>query len=162
MTQVLTRARDVAAHLSNLLAGITKANGYETDIGLRVYRGKRRIDDDAPPCAVLLEGEDTPGESQGDASQKVAQAYVLGGYVPCDPDNPNDAAHQIISDIKRAVFSRKDMTRAEQIKGTTTLGGRVKYVSYKGRDIGPRTDGVAIVFAVVHIEVEFVERLDAA
>ena len=162
MTQVFTRARDIAAYLSDLLAGITQANGYETDIGLRVFRGKRRIDDDAPPCAVLLEGEDTPGETQGNASQKIAQAYVLGGYAPCDPDNPNDVAHQIISDIKRVVFSRKDLTRAEQIQGTTTLGGRVKSVNYKGRDIGPRTDGAAIVFAVVHIEVEFVEQLDAA
>lgn len=162
MSEPFTRARDIALHLNNLLAGITKANGYETDIGMQVFRGKRRIDDTAVPCAVLLEGEDSPAGTQGDASQTIVQSYVLGGYAECDPDNPNDRAHEIISDIKRAVFSVADATRAEQIRGSTTFGGRVKDVTYRGRDIGPRPDGVAIVFAVVHIDVKFVERLDHA
>lgn len=163
MSQVLTRARDVAQHLTNLLAGIRLTNGYETDIGATVYRGKRKIDDDAPPCAVLIEGEDRPGNTQGLSSQVVTQAYVLGGYTACDPDNPNDAAHKIISDIKKAVFTAPtNPTPAERHAGTLTFGGRVKKVEYKGRDIGPRADGVPIVFAVVHIEVTFVEDLAAA
>ena len=158
-----TRARDVAAHITTLLAGISKDNGYETDIGAaRVFRGKRKIDDSHVPCAVLLEGEDKPGSTQGPASQQVTQSYVLGGYAPCDADQPNDTAHQIIADIKKAVFTIKDATRAEEISGSTTFGGRVKSVTYRGRDIGPRTDGVAIVFAVVHIDVVFVEQLTAA
>ena len=162
MTKPYTRARDIALYLDGLLAGISKANGFETDIGLQVFRGKRRIDDTAVPCAVLLEGEDNPESAQGDASQVVVQSYVLGGYAECDPDNPNDRAHEIISDIKRALFQITDPTREEQIRGTTTFGGRVKSVSYRGRDIGPRADGVPIVFAVVHIDVKFVERLDQA
>lgn len=157
-----TRARDIAQHLTTVMEGITTANGYETDIGVRVFRGKRKIDDSHVPCAVILEGEDKPGGTQGPASQQVTQSYVLGGYVECDPDNPNDAAHSIIADIKKAVFTLIDPTRAEEISGTTTFGGRVKSVTYTGRDIGPRTDGVPIVFAVVHIDVVFVEQLTAA
>lgn len=160
--KTFTRARDIALHLTELLAGITKANGYETDIGANVYRGKRKIDDSHVPCAVLLEGEDKPGGTQGPASQQVTQSYVLGGYAPCNADQPNDTAHQIIADIKKAVFTIKDATRAEEISGSTTFGGRVKSVTYRGRDIGPRTDGVPIVFAVVHIDVVFVEQLTAA
>ena len=162
MSQVFTRARDVAAHLSTLLAGVRVANGFETDIGVRVYRGKRKIDDTSVPCAVLLEGDDTPGETQGTDYQKITQSYVLGGYAPCDPDNPNDAAHQIVSDLKKAVFQLVDPTKAESINGSQTFGGRVKNVEYKGRDIGARTDGGSIVFAVIHIDVSFVERLSAA
>ena len=161
-TKPYTRARDIALHLTDLLAGISKVNGYETDIGLRVFRGKRKIDDTQVPCAVIIEGEDKPGGSQGPASQQVTQSYVLGGYAECDPDHPNDTAHQIIADIKRAIFTCVNPTRAEQISGTTTLGGRVKSVAYVGRDIGPRTDGVPIVFAVVHIDVVFVEQLHTA
>lgn len=158
-----TRARDVALHITDLLKGITKANGYETDIGLtHVFRGKRKIDDTHVPCAVIIEGEDKPGGTQGPASQQVTQSYVLGGYAECNPDHPNDTAHQIIADIKKAVFSIVDPSRQEQISGSTTFGGRVKSVSYVGRDIGPRTDGVPIVFAVVHIDVLFVEQLTAA
>ena len=80
----------------------------------------------------------------------------------CDPDNPNDMAHQIISDIKKAVFSNTDATRVDTTMGTVSFGGRVKSVHYRGRDIGPRTDGVPIVFAVVHIDVVYVEQLSAA
>ena len=161
--QVFTRARDVALHINSLLANIRLVNGYETDIGLRVFRGKRKVADQEVPCAVLLEGEDKPLSTQGEASQNIVQSYVLGGYVECDPDHPNDAAHKIISDIKRALFTLPaDATRAEQITGTTTFGGKIKNVTYKGRDIGPRADGVPIVFAVVHIDVQFVEQLSAA
>lgn len=159
---IFTRARDVADHISTLLTGIRVANGYETDIGTSVYRGKRKIDDSAVPCAVLMEGEDNPGGTQGDASQQVVQSYVLGGYAKCDPDNPNDVAHQIIADLKKVVFTLVDPTRQEQIQGTQTFGGKVKKVEYKGRDIGPRADGVDIVFAVIHIDVTFVEQLTAA
>lgn len=161
-TKPFIRARDIAAHLTTLLAGISRADGYETDIGRRVFRGKRKIDDSHIPCAVIIEGEDKPGGTQGGASQQVTQSYVLGGYAECDPDHPNDAAHQIIADIKKAVFTLVDPTRAEAINGTTSLGGRVKSVTYVGRDIGPRADGVPIVFAVVHIDVVFVEQLTAA
>ncbi|MFA9287997.1 hypothetical protein ACCQ08_24685 [Comamonas sp. SY3] len=162
MTGVYTRARDVAQHINDLLAGISVANGYETDIGLKVYRGKRRIDDDAVPCAVLIEGEDNPTSDQGPASQKVTQSYVLGGYTTCDPDNPNDAAHKIIADIKKAIFTVVNPSKVDRHRGTHTFGGLVKNVTYRGRDIGPRADSVAIVFAVVHIDVEFVEQLTEA
>lgn len=159
---VYTKAADIAQHLDGLLAGIRKDAGYKTDIGRQVFRGKRKIDDDRPPCAVIIEGEDRPGGTQGPASQKITQSYVLGGYDECDPDHPNDTAHAIISDIKRAIFTVTNPTRVEQIEGTNTFGGRVKNVAYRGRDIGPRADGVPIVFAVVHIDVEFVEQLTDA
>ena len=162
MSKTLTRARDIALHITDLMAGITKANGYETDIGVHVFRGKRKIDDTHVPCGVIIEGEDKPGGEQGRGSQQVTQSYVLGGYAECDPDHPNDTAHKIISDIKKAVFTNTDATRAEQINGTTSFGGQVKSVTYRGRDIGPRTDGVPIVFAVVHIDVVFAEQLTAA
>lgn len=160
--KTLTRARDIALYITGLLAGISKANGFETDIGTQVFRGKRKIDDTHVPCAVLLEGEDKPGTEQSRGSQQITQSYVLGGYAECDPDNPNDMAHQIISDIKKAVFSNTDATRVDTTMGTVSFGGRVKSVHYRGRDIGPRTDGVPIVFAVVHIDVVYVEQLSAA
>ena len=159
----LTRARDIAAYLTTRLATITKANGYETDIGLRVFRGRRKIDDQQVPCAVLIEGEDKPGGAQGAGSQQVTQSYVLGGYAECDPDHPNDRAHEILADIKKALFGLPpDATRAERAGAEFSFGGRVKAVSYRGRDIGPRADGVPIVFAVVHIDVLFVEQLAQA
>jgi len=163
MSMVLHRARDIALHISDLLGNITQANGYETDIGLKVFRGKIKIDDDEPPCVVIVEEVEALGNTQGHSSQQVKQHYVLVGYAPCDPDYPNDVAHQMIADIKRAVFRLpEDATRHEQISSTRTFGGRVKAVQYLGRQIGPRADGRAIVFVNVHIAVTYVEHLDAA
>lgn len=148
MSTPFTKASDIAEYLTTLLAGVTIANGYHTDIGLRVFRGKRSKVEEQIPCAVLIEGEDHPGESAGRESIKIVQDYVVGGYVACDPDNPNDAAHLVLKDIKKVLFQQGPR-----------MGNRVTNISYSGRDIGPRPDGVAIVFAVVHISITFAETL---
>lgn len=151
MSQYQT-AGEIATYLSTVLATITKANGYETDIGVRVFRGRRNIHDDHVPCAVLIEGRDrvTQGASRREASASIDQDYILGGYVNCDPDNPNDDAHKIIRDLKKALFGGEN---------GTTLNGRVAKVEYTGRDIGPRVDGLPIVFALIQVTITYVERL---
>jgi hypothetical protein len=149
MSEIYTSAEDIAADLSARLASITVANGYETDIGVRSYRGRTHIDENAVPCSVLIEGEDRVADTKVNAV-KLLQDYVLGGYALCDPNNPNDTAHKIIRDIKRAVFKDGDK-----------LGGKVRKLEYKGRNIGPRADGRAVVFAVVFITIEYAETLSA-
>lgn len=158
MSTIYNKASDIALELSSRLAGITKANGFGTDIGLRVLRGRRTVDDSQVPCSVLIEGEDSIQSDDG-TSVKLAQRYVLGGYVECDPDAPNDAAHLVLRDIKRAIFKPVELNGRVQSQPGITLGGRVLKVSYQGRDIGPRADGVPIVFAVVQIDVHYVEDL---
>lgn len=149
MTTMLQNAELIALEISSRLAAIRLANGCETDIGATVYRGKRKVEDDASPCAVLVEGTDTVTDRPGKmATVKIEQSYVLGGYVACDADNPNDAAHGLIRDLKKAMFSDGG-----------NFGGKVHLVSYKGRDIGPRTDGVPIVFALIEIGVTYIENL---
>ncbi len=149
MTTMLQSAELIALEISNRLSAIRVANGCETDIGATVYRGKRKVEDDAAPCAVLVEGTDTIVDRPGKLpTVTIDQSYVLGGYVACDADNPNDAAHALIRDLKKAMFSDGG-----------NFGGKVRSVNYKGRDIGPRTDGVAIVFALIEITVSYVEVL---
>lgn len=148
MSTVYTRAEDIALDLSTRLAAITVADGCETDIGLRAFRGRVHIPENAVPCNSLIEGDDNTGKSTGLTNTQVFQDYALVGYAVCDPAQPNDTAHKIIRDLKKAIF-----------KDGSKLGGKVRNVEYKGRNIGPRADGVAIVSAVVHITVEFAEDL---
>jgi hypothetical protein len=149
---VFVKAADVAIEITSRLAGILVANGHESDIGSTVHRGKRKLPmEDEVPCCILIEGadeiEDTAGRSQT-ALVKVRQTYYIDAFSACDPDNPNDAAHAMIRDIKRVLF-----------KGGRTFDGKVAEVSYLGRDIGPRPDGVALVQARVMIDVSFAEDL---
>ena len=144
------RAEDIGLHVQQCLSNITKANGYETDLGARVFRGRRNIDDSAVPCAVVLEGPDNVADSNDGRKPMVRlmQRYVLAGYVRCNPLHPNDAAHAAIRDLKKAVFSE-----------TSELRKKVRTVFYRGRDIGPRADGVPIVFVSIDVDVEYVEDL---
>lgn len=154
-----TRAGDVAADLFARMRSIRLDNGCETDIGRDVKRGRRKLPgDDAPPCMVMYEGDDDPQDRPGRIPMAlVQQAYVFDAFDKCDPENPNDQAHAMIRDIKRAIFAKADPVRGTT--GDMTLGGKVSKVLYLGRDIGPRPDGVALVQARVMIVVEFVEDL---
>lgn len=145
-----TRAGDIANELAARLARIRTANGFETDIGRDVKRGKRKMPaDDAPPCVVMIEGNDTPQDRPGRVPLVlIEQPYTFDAFDKCDPDHPNDQAHKMIRDIKRAIFA-----------GDATLGGKVSRVLYQGRDIGPRPDGTALVQVRVLIDVEFIEDL---
>ncbi len=148
----MSKASDIAQELYNRVAQITKANGFNTDIGLRVFRGKRALDAEADvPCAVLVEGNDTPQDSSM-TGVSISQRYVFEAYDACDPDHPNDAAHLMIADLKRAIF-------AGEPKHGMRLGGRAKEMTYKGRVIGPREDGAETVFAGIHIDVLYAEDL---
>ena len=60
-----------------------------------------------------------------------------------------DKAHDIIADLKRAIFS-----------GDMTFGGPVRKVEYKGRAIVTREDGFNAVAAAVSIDLTFSENLN--
>jgi hypothetical protein len=150
----LESSASVAEHITTRLAQVLIANGAETDLGARVYRGRHNINDDVVPCVVVFEGPDSPVDQPGRTmtNVQVSPRYVLAAYVPCNPDSPNDAAHAAVRDMKRALFRENGQPNAN-------FGGRVRKVTYKGRDIGPRADGVPIVFVTVDIVVDFVEDL---
>lgn len=150
---VFMKSADVAGEIKTRMLAILLANSCETDIGRTVFMGRRKMPgDDEPPCVIVTEGDDgaddTAGKTQT-AKIKTRQVYVIDGFDVCDPDNPNDKAHAMIRDIKRAIFGG----------GNRMLDGKVFSVEYLGRDIGPRPDGVALVQARVMIAVTFAEDL---
>ena len=152
MSASLHTAEDIGTELSTRLAACTVALGAESDLGTRVSPGRRRIDDTMIPCAVVIEGDDVPDRGNVKTSYKLDQRYVLYAYVPCDPDNPNDAAHAAIRDLKRAVFNTDGAADPK-------LGGLVRDCVYLGRDFGPRADGASFVLAAVEVGVEYVENV---
>lgn len=144
-----TKVADITAEIVSRLEGIRVANGAETDLGARIYHGRRQVDESSVPCLVLVEADDTPQSRAGRTpSAEITQPYAIAAYLPCDPNNPNVAANAAIRDIKRAIF-----------KPEAGSGGRGLRPDYRGRAIGPRADGVAIVFAQVDIAVTYVEDL---
>lgn len=142
-------AEQIGDHIAARLALALLTLGAETDLGARVYRGRRKIETEQMPCAVMVEGGDSDIKTNGRTSTvKGLLQFALHAYVPCDPDNPNTAGHAAIRDMKRAVFADPDTAF------TRTL-------TYHSRDILPRADGTAFVLAVIDFSAEFVEDLAA-
>ena len=147
-------ANDFAVEISNRMAAVSITNGFDTDIGLRVFRGRRRLDENQLPCAVLIERPDA-ATKQSLGKVKVTRKYVLEGHAACEPDNPNDAGHKIISDLKRAIF-----TGNITIDGRLTANGQKAFLlEYEGSSIAPREDGISVVSANIEVSIEFVEDL---
>ena len=106
---------------------------------------------------MLIEQTDTAQDRPGRLpSVSIEQRYLVVACLECDPDNPNDAAHAAIRDIKRAVFKPE----ADVSPGAIgALGGRVKALHYRGKIIEQRVDGRPLVFVSVELAAEFVEDL---
>lgn len=153
---LLQRAEDVAAEIQTRLAAVSVANGYETDLGATVYMGRvgRQIDKTMVPCCTVVEGDDEVDRARVSTQYQLQQTYILLAFVPCDPDEPNTAAHKALRDMKRAIF----LTNG---RPDTRWGGTVKDVAYLGRDMAPRDDGEAFVLAIMEIAVTYVEDISS-
>ncbi|MFT3758431.1 hypothetical protein [Thauera sp.] len=151
----MSKADKIAEALRARLMTITRGNGYATDLGKHVYEGKQQLDPESLPAVVMIEPEDTVGETKGRDGRLPAGVWALNtqpfqfdAVARCDPDNPNRVARLLIADIKRAIFS-----------DDLTLGGLVTRIAYTGRIIDARSFGSDIVAAGVAIEVIFQENL---
>lgn len=145
----MSDANDIALAISARVQQISIASGYQSDIGLKTLRGRRRLDPSQIPCAVIIERDDQV-EQQSLGKAKITTRFIIEGHAKCDPDNPNDTGHTLIADIKRAVF-----TNPRLIYGSN----KAIALSYKGRSIAPREDGIDVVSAAVEVAVSFVEDI---
>ena len=138
---------DVAVELANRVAQITVANGFASDAGLKVFRGRRRLMPGQLPCVVVLERKTVPLE-QSRTDAKVRAEFVIEGHAEGDPDNPNDMGHLLDSDIMRAIFDAPEFVYGEQRRRTS--------YEYGGTEISPREDGSKHVATAVDVAVEYV------
>lgn len=149
----MSKAKQLAAAVYARISQITVANGYLTNIGLKVFRGKRTADESEVPMAFVVEGDDEVLGQKG-SEVRVAIPFAVEGHDVCDPDNPNDKVHDIVADLKKAIFD-----------GDRTFGGLVRGpnggepLQYMGRTIGEREDGAKVVGAAIMFKAEIVENL---
>ena len=147
----MTKAAQIAATLCTRLEAITQATGYATDAGLKVFRGKRHIDPTDLPCLILVENDDqaqTQNTTPSAVQAKVRANYTVEAHSACDPNHPNDIAHDLIGDIKHALFA-----------ADLLLDNKLTALTYTGRTITPREAGLALVVASVSFSADYVEDL---
>lgn len=150
----MSKAKDLALVIEQRLAGIRTANGYLTDIGAKVFPGKLSLDPSMLPCVVLVEGDDDV-LTQVNMQCRVVLRFIAEGHASCDPERPYDKIHDIIADLKKAIFG-----------GDVTFGGLVKPsvnntpgLRYTGSGKGEPPDGAVNVTGSIQFECEVVEDL---
>lgn len=149
----MSKAKQLAAVIYDRITQISVANGYLTNIGAKVFRGKRTADEKDVPMSFIVEGDDEPLSQQGN-EVRIAIPFAVEGHDVCDPDNPNDKVHDIVSDLKRAIFGG-DRTFGGLVRGNN--GGQS--LQYMGRTIGEREDGATVVGAAILFKAEILENL---
>lgn len=147
----MSTAKQIGQALHARLAAIATAAGYHTNLGEHVYRGRLAIDDSVLQSVTVAELDERGTQKPGrlSAERKVTQRYAIEANAVCDPDNPNDTAHDCIADIKRALFAPAD----------PTLGDIAADLRYLTKSINARDFGSDRVVATVEIEVDYLENL---
>lgn len=86
------------------LAGILKANGYNTDAGRHVEHGRAAVsEDDELPRVALVAGENTPVEKPSAGPETRRWILTASGLLAHDDEAPL-AIEDLLADIKTAVF----------------------------------------------------------
>jgi len=151
----VSKQNDIIEALRDRLSLIRIANGYATDIGRMVFRGRRNISEDMLPCCTIIEAEDEieRQKPRSGLDHTFPLAFeslpvTIEAHGPCDADHPSIAAHDMVRDIKRAIFS-----------GDLLFGGLAIATQYIGRTVGDREPGTSIAVGQVMIKIDCVEDL---
>lgn len=148
-----TVAQQVLGALAARLAQISVAGGYNTDAGLHVFRGRAFLDPSTEvPALTVVENDEqgTDAEVTGTLVRETT-AYQVQGLVRADRDNPLDAGHELLADIKRALFKAPEGPEFEQLIAGATL-------AYTGRQVLSREEGQSFAEVSVSLEVTHSER----
>lgn len=117
-----TRLRVLKA-LTDVLASITPANGYQHDLTGSVFRGRDIFgyNDPLPMISILEQIEDDPRD-QGAVPvdspvQHAAWTLQIQGFVQDDRDNPTDPAHHLMAEVKKRLIEERIRHRQRDIFG---------------------------------------------
>lgn len=154
---MITIAQRIALVLATRLAQIKVVNGYETDAGLRVYRGRVITSSDdleAGPVVVLYPRHnadtETPVEGLETKVRNELRLSVIGQAIPEDADHPLDLGFALMGDIKRALFQ----TLAPVIEAGERIGETPEYA---GSRLALPEPGEQTVVAAVDVTVRYFE-----
>lgn len=149
----MLQAERPLAVIRERLEEIQEDNGYNTNAGNNVYRGRVFLDRDSElPAITIVETEENPATADVSGSLvRETVNYQIRGVAQADPDNPLDQGHVLVADIKKALF-RAPTIDMERLDGTITN------LSYTGRGIFPPEDGSRYVYVEVYLEVTHGEQ----
>jgi hypothetical protein len=140
--------------LTDILAEITPANGYTTDLApfthtdgqemRRVYRGRAFFGDSDPlPMVAVLERPDPADELAEPPVDSRSGSYdwnlIIQGFVDDNGTDPTDAAYVLLADVRRRLAVERDRrdTETGRVPDPLGLGGKRKSNRIEAISFGP-------------------------
>jgi len=140
----ISRANTIAEALVARLQNVRTTNGYHTNVGREVFRGKRKLME--ADVTTLFEDEEDAGPPKAEPYTAIAvQHFIAEAATTCDPDNPEIAGHKLVADLCKTLFSA-DLTLSGLLEAPLT---------YTGRVIQPRVDGQSLVNVQIKLDATY-------
>ena len=138
--------------ITERLLAINGTGTFNSNVELRVYRGRLSFDDaDTYPLLTISDDRTTNETAEASIYDKarVLKRVTIHGIVDVsDINNPNDDAYLLVADIKKAIFS-----------GDERLGGDAIMVTYIESSVAAREESITKVGLTVGITVLYAENL---
>lgn len=113
--------------LTDVLLGVTPANGFQHDLTGRVFRGRQVFGADDPiPMVSILEPADMNIEVERPNLGGAFHArhdLLIQGFAEDDHDNPTDPAYRLLADVQKVIAQENRRGDSYDVLG---FGGRVK------------------------------------
>lgn len=142
-----TIAQQALAALAERLQKISKEAGYNTDAGKHVFEGRLYLtEDDDLPALSIIENLEQPTTAQVDGTLvRETTPYQIQGLIACQPNSPLIEGHQLLADIKRALFVHPSGPEFERLIAGASI-------DYMGRQVFQRLESAR--FCEVHVLLE--------
>jgi hypothetical protein len=157
---------EVHKRLTAALQEITIANGYKTEIGQNVFRGRTIYGAEAPiPMLSILEVpiplDQLPPPGDGPLS-KGPWELMIQGWVKDDKENPTDPAHVLMADVKQclALEMKKTNYRGDDDRGILGLGRQVLKMYLGSGVVRPPDDVSSKAYFWLTMTLELAEDLE--
>jgi hypothetical protein len=140
--------KKIVAAIYDRLGAILIAEGFNTDAGLKRYRGRVNFDEHFGFPVVTVVEQDSELQERLAARSRIALTVSVEGICESDPDNPSDAAHDLVADIESAVLSQANPNLSGLV---------VDRLEWQSRTILERAEGanqvmVSVRFTCVYIK----------
>lgn len=157
----------VKMQLTDWLAGITVANGFQHDLTGKVFRGRDRFGENDPlPCLAILEPLNPDRDIEFAGCGRVVNEHMvllIQGWVALDPedDHPTDAADRLLADAKKRVAQLigNDLPWHQE-QPQHNLYGLVKEVSIEPGTVRQPDQFSALAYCYFRVAFDFVESLE--
>lgn len=157
----------ILKRLTTHLQGITVANGFENDIGERVYRGRTSFGSETEiPALSLLESKPVDYGTYADEQKTVRMdswTLLLQGWVEDDQENPTDPVYSLLADVEMRLAQVIALNSNGKPKYPTLyrLGGLINGMTLAQPIVRPPDEGLsATAYFYLPIQVDLISDLE--